>query len=138
MQDLEKAKKKLNKNNLSLVIIKQSDLIFETSSQGIKSFLETIERFKTKLEGASVADKVVGKAIALLCVNTKIKEIYAKTFSEQGEEIFKKYSIKYEYDYLVKKILNRNGTDMCPFEKLVLDISDPDEAFVKLNKHVNG
>jgi hypothetical protein len=138
MQDLEKAKKKLNENNLSLVIIKNLDLIFETSSQGIKSFLETIERFKKKLEGASVADKVVGKAIALLCVYSKIKEIYAKTLSEQGEEILKKYLIKYEYDYLVKKILNRNGTDICPFEKLVLDISEPEKAFVKLNKPVNS
>ena len=137
MQDLEKAKKILNKNNLSLVIIKNLDLYFETSSQGIKSFLETIERFKAKLEGASVADRVVGKAIALLCVGAKIKEIYAKTLSEQGKEI-KKYLIKHEYDNLVKKILNRNGKDMCPFEKLVLDISDPEEAYVKLHKCVNG
>ena len=45
MQNLEKAKKILNKNNLSLVIIKNLDLYFETSSQGIKSFLETIDRF---------------------------------------------------------------------------------------------
>ena len=45
MKDLETAKKRLNENSLTLSIVKNGEIIFETVSNGISGFLEAIEKF---------------------------------------------------------------------------------------------
>lgn len=39
---------------------------------------------------------------------------------------------------LVEEIMNRAGTDLCPFEKRIIDIDDPEEGYQILNKVVKG
>ena len=68
VQDLENAKERLDEKHLSLCLVKDGKIIFETASHGISGFLEAVENFGPRLEGVSVADKIAGKAIVLLCV----------------------------------------------------------------------
>lgn len=132
MQDLEVAKKRLNEKCLTLSIVKKSEIVFETSSPRISGLLEAIENFAEGLEGASVADRVVGKAIALLCVYAKVKAVYAITLSKKAKAVFEKYAIYHELDNLVENILDIHKGKMCPFEKLATEISNPAEAYERL------
>jgi len=134
MQDLEIAKSRLNEENLTLSIVKNAEIIFESDSHGVSSLLEAIE----KLEGASVADRVVGKAIALLCVYAKVKAVYASTLSEKAKATLKKYKVYHEWKNLVKKILSVDKTETCPFEKLAMEISNPKEAYKKFKALQNS
>lgn len=84
------------------------------------------------LEGYSVADIVVGKAAALLFVKCKIKAVFARTLSERGKEVLKNNNIPFEFECLVEKIINRDGTDICPMEKTVLVTDDPEEGYILL------
>ena len=84
------------------------------------------------LSGYSVADKVVGKAAALLFVKCGIKSVFAKTLSEMGKEVLELFGIPYEYEVLAEKIINRAGTDICPMEKAVTNTDDPKEAYAIL------
>jgi len=132
MQDLEIAKKTLHEKNLTLSIVKNAEVIFETASHGISGFLETIEKFGGKLEGASVADRVVGKAIALLCVYARVKAIYATTLSKNAKVMFEKHAVYHEWCNLVENILDIDMVKMCPFERLAKEISNPREVYEKL------
>jgi hypothetical protein len=132
MQDLEKAKKRLEQNNLTLSIVKNGKIIFENSSHGIGGFLTAIEKCGKRLEGASVADRITGKAIALLCVYSKVQAVYAIILSRSAKTLLEKYAIHHEWNQLVENILNANGEDTCPFEKLAKEISNPNEAYGKL------
>jgi hypothetical protein len=132
MQDLEIAKKRLNENGLTLSIVKNGKIVFETASHGVSGFLEAIEKFRNKLEGASVADRIVGKAIALLCVYAKIKAIYAKVLSENAKEVLEENMVFYEWKSLVENILDADKTELCPFEKLATKISSPKDAYERL------
>ena len=133
MRDLETAKKRLNENNLTLSIVKDDKVLFETTSHGISGFLEAIEKLGDALHGASVADRIVGKAIALLCVYAIVKEVYAIILSEEAEAELKKHAVYSEWDNLVESILDIDMMEMCPFEKLAMQISDPKDAYVRLN-----
>lgn len=82
-----------------------------------------------KLCGASVADKVVGKAAALLMAKGNVKEVYAEVVDESAMEIFTAFGIGLIYKMATLRILNRSKTDICPMERAVLGISDPTEAF---------
>lgn len=138
-QDLTLAKKRLaEEESLTLTIAKKGKIIFETYSHGISGFLEAIERLGDTLRGASVADKVVGKAIALLCVYKNVKMVYAATLSKRAKAFFEKHGVYHEWDELVENILNFKKTGICPFEKLATEISDPNEAYKRLKALQNS
>jgi hypothetical protein len=132
MQDLEKAKRLLREKGLTLSIVKNGEAIFETGSHGISGFLESIEKLEDGLEGASAADRIVGKAVALLCVHAKIKAVYASTLSEKAKAVLEENAIYLEWNDLVENILNTSGQGACPFEKLATEISDPSDAYLRL------
>jgi hypothetical protein len=77
MSDAQTAKNLLYANRLTLVVVKNGKVLFQTSSQRISGFIKAIDTAGGELKGASVADRVVGKAIALLCVYSGIQEVYA-------------------------------------------------------------
>ncbi|MCJ7559707.1 DUF1893 domain-containing protein [Candidatus Bathyarchaeota archaeon] len=129
MSDLDIAKSKLYEEELTLTIVKNGEVIFETDSHRISGFLDAIEKFGAKLEGASVADRVAGKAIALLCVYAKIKEVYAEILSKKAKTVFEQNGIHHEWKELVDNVLDLNKSGVCPFEKAAAGITDPREAY---------
>ena len=129
MTDLEIAKSELCEENLTLAIIKNGELLYSTKSHRITGFLDALDNCGAILEGASVADKVAGKAIALLCAYAKVKEVYAAVMSRAALEVFKKRKVSCHWNELVENILDTSREDMCPFEKAAADISDPEKAY---------
>jgi hypothetical protein len=75
MTDLEIAKTELYDENLTLAIVKNGAVLYSTKSHRISGFLDAIEKRGENLQGASLADRVAGKAVALLCAQAKIKEV---------------------------------------------------------------
>jgi hypothetical protein len=131
-QDLEIAKKRLNEKRLTLSIVKNGEIIFETASNGISGFLEAIEKFGDMLEGVSIADRVAGKAIALLCAYAKVKAVYALILSKGAKSVFEKQAVYHEWKELVENILDVKKAGICPFEKLAKEISNPKNAYGRL------
>jgi len=131
-QDLELATMKLIEENLSLVIVKKGKVIFETKKQGISDFLQAIEKLDKNLVAASAADKIVGVAAAMLCVYAGVNSVFALTISEEGIRVLEDNNIACLFEKKVSNILNRNKTDVCPFEKLAMDSGTVEEAYVKL------
>ena len=129
MDNLEIAKNELRNKNLSLVIVKSKKIIFSTSEYGVKGLMKAIGG--QDLHGASVADTVVGKAAAMLCLYANITDVYAVVMSERGLNILKN-RMKFEYEKLVPNILNKKKDDICPFEKLVADCDDEKECYEKI------
>lgn len=131
MRDLEIARKRLKEGNLSLVIAKNEKIIFETKASGLSGFLQAIKLLDKELPNSSIADRVVGRAVALLLAYSHVSAVFAVTISEEGIKVLKDNSIAYYFENCVQKILNSEGCDICPFEKLTLHLA-PAEAYSKL------
>ena len=131
-RDLEVAKSRLKDRDLTLVIVKEGKVIFETRSQGVGGFLQAIEKLGKGLIASSVADKIVGAAAAMLCVYSEVSSVFAATISEEGIRVLEDNDIICEFENEVPNILNHDKTDICPFEKLVIGSRDPKEAYTKL------
>ena len=129
MSDLGIAKSRLFKEDKTLVVVKNGEVLFETGSHRISGFLGAIEHLGTRLEGAAVADRVAGKAVALLCVYAKVSEVYAEVLSRRAKVVFEEHGILCEWKALVDNILDLNRSGVCPFEKAAADISDPEKAY---------
>ena len=129
MNDLETARNNLRRKALTLAIVKNGEALFETRSHRISGFLNAVETFSDRLVGSSLADKVAGKAVALLCVYAGISAVYAETLSGKAKIVLEKNGIHTEWKELVDNILDLNRSDVCPFEKTAEKISDPKKAF---------
>jgi len=96
--------------------------------------MKAIDEMGSQLSGASAADKIMGKAAALLCVHSRIEAVYAVTMSRKGLEVLKAHHIQARFGHLVAKILNAQKSGCCPFEELVVNTSDPEEAFRRIRQ----
>ncbi|MCH5162235.1 MAG: DUF1893 domain-containing protein [Clostridiales bacterium] len=128
MTDIEKAKQNLDGHTICLC--RDGECLY-SDKHGIAPMMGFILD-GVDLKCYSVADIVVGKAAALLFVKCGIKAVYAKTLSRLAEEVLIRHGIAYECETLVDRIINRDGTDICPMEKTVINIDDPDEAYAAL------
>ena len=131
---LTKAKNVLSDNNHRLVII-NNNYITTSNERGVKSLLDLLDG-ETDISGAYAADKVVGKAAAMIYVLLGIKALYASVISEGAKAIIENHGIFLEYDEVVPYIINRRGDGMCPMEMAVGDELDPELAIQKVRKRL--
>ena len=125
-------KLKLIEDNLSIVIVKKGSVIFETKKQGISGFLQAINKLNDTLVEASVADKIIGVAAAMLCVYAGVSSVFALTISEDGIRVLQDNKISCRFEKKVRNILNLSKNDVCPFEKVAIASGNSEEAYVKL------
>ncbi len=138
MLDLTLAKRRLKEKNFTLSIVKGGTVLFETRSHGIIGFLQAIEKLGEELMESSVADKIVGRAAALLCAYSGVASVFAVTISEEGRKVLEDNHVFYQFENRVSNILNSKRTDLCPFEKLTAPLANPKEAYEKIKSFVGS
>lgn len=84
------------------------------------------------LSGAALADKIVGRAIAMLCLYARLASVYADMASQGALDLLKEQGIDVTSKRIVPNILNYDGTDFCPFEKLAQSTTSPSQLFLTL------
>ncbi len=107
----------LNKGDYACVI-KNHNEVRTFTQRGVSDLYELLTNDKDFLQGAYVADKIVGKASAALMIAGGVKKIYTHIISRQALNILKGKDIEVEYEKEVPVIINRDQTDWCPMEKL--------------------
>ena len=125
MTDIEIAKSNLEGH--SICLCRKGEIITD-DGRGISPLMRFIAEGRD-LSGYSAADLIVGKAAAMLFVKVGIVCVYGKTMSESGKTFLEKRGIPCTYDVLTYKIINRQGTDICPMEKTVTEIDDAEEGY---------
>lgn len=116
MTNLEIVKQKLYETNASLVVLYANGECKEYYQKRINDIKEILQEDKTALEGATVADKVIGKVAGSILTVAGVKEIYADIISKYAIPVLKRNNIKYEYKNLAEYVQNNSKTGMCPME----------------------
>lgn len=112
-------------------VIKKEDLILTSEKKGIAPMMQWIDEGQD-LQGAEAADRVVGKAAAMLFVKAGIKEVHAQIISVPGRDFLKSHGIRLTYDTLTDRIINRKGDGLCPMESTVMEVDDIEKAWLAL------
>lgn len=132
MTDIESAAEKLNNSQVTFAAAKDGVLI-TSEKRGIRPLLELYTE-GTDMTGWSCADKVVGKAPAMMYVLLGVSEVFAPVMTKTAKAIMENAGIKCTSDTLTDVIIRRDGKDICPMEKAVKDIDDPEEAVTAIQK----
>lgn len=129
---LEYAKQELLNKEYTCVLYNGTDTI-TSKNRGVAPLLGWIEE-ERNFEGYVAADKVVGKATAFLYVTLNVKAVYGKVISRSAVNVFEKYGVKFSYDEMVDKIMNRMRTGYCPMEDATREIENTKEALDAIKK----
>lgn len=127
MTELNRAKKLLASGGYTCVLVRGEEVITCTS-RGVAPLVDLIADGKD-LTGFTAADKVVGKAVAMLAVYAGIRAVYADNMGKSAVETLTAHGVEFSYGTLADRIINRDGTDICPMEKTVERISSPQTAY---------
>lgn len=119
--DLQRAVAALKQGH-TIAFCKNREII-TSDERGIAPTLTLLRQGKD-LRGYSVADKIVGRAAAMLFVKAGIVSVYAVTLSQGAKALLESHKIPTQYETLTQKIINRRGDGICPMEKAVEDIGD--------------
>ncbi len=120
MKDIEKAVGLLKEENLALAIVKDERIVFRSTDKGISPLYKALKEHEAELEGSSVADRVTGKAAAMICSHAGVKALKTNLISDNAINVLKESNIEYEYDERTPFIKNRDHTGMCPVETISL------------------
>ncbi len=134
--NIDDLKKILLKENHTIVIYKNDASIFVSNDRGVVPLMKLLEEDYFQLKDSIIADKVIGKAAALLMVFAGIKEVYTPIISVLAKQVFEKHNVKFHYDKEVERIINRKGDGLCPMETLCSDIENPEEAFNAIKSRI--
>lgn len=126
----------LLKENHTIVIYKSDASVIVSDDRGVAPLMKLLNEDKEQLRDSMIADKVIGKAAALLMVYAGVKEVFTPTISVPAVEVFEKHNVKITYDKVVERIINRTGDGLCPMESLCLNVENPEEAFDLIRRRV--
>lgn len=128
---MEEIAKMLLEGNHSLVVA-NSGGITAFDGRGVSDLYRLLHDEPKMLRGASVADKVVGKAAASLMVMASVSSVYAYVLSQSALDLLQKSGIMVEYHDIVPFIINRAGTGMCPLEDRCQRCATPEESLEQI------
>lgn len=138
MKDIELAKYLMDKEKKSIVVVKDKRVIFSSEEKGIKPVYTALNTLKDELRGSSAADRVVGKAAAMIYEHAGVNELSTMLISESAINVLKKTTIIYEYEKAVPFIENRHRSGMCPVESLSQKTDNIDELLAEISSFLKS
>ena len=103
---------------LAFALIKNEKIIYQSKKQRLEPLLFCLKKYKRQMRGATVYDKVVGRAAALLLAYGGVARVLAPLISRGGLAVLRRGGAVVEYQKIVKNITNIKGDDLCPMERL--------------------
>lgn len=122
----------LRREKCSLVV-KNHGIVTTYSKPGVRDLEYLLDHDPEMLHGATIADKVIGKAAAAMVVVGGVKELYAEVMSKKAIPFLEEACIAYTYGTLVDTI--KEEGDRCQLEKITAPATTPEETVALLRTH---
>jgi hypothetical protein len=125
----------LQEQGASCIIRRNGEIILEEGI-GVKPLMKYLREDRAFFRGASVADKVIGKAAAMLLAASGAGMVYGEVMSDAAADLLAAQGIAFSCGKRVRYIHNRTNTGMCPLEEAVQSIDDPQLAFDRVEARI--
>jgi hypothetical protein len=132
MEDIDLARSLLEEEKWNLVIVKGGQVLFSSRERGVAPFFHAVQSMGKNLHKAAMADRIVGSAVAMLCLHARMTSVYGDVASTGALDMLKGQGVTVSSKNAVPYISNYDGTDLCPFEKLAGSCQGPSQLFAAL------
>ncbi|MBP5658552.1 MAG: DUF1893 domain-containing protein, partial [Paludibacteraceae bacterium] len=117
----------LNEQGLSLLVYNHDSLTTH-ANRGIQDLLQLISDQPERLNGAVVADKIIGKAAAAIMATGGVREVHTNIICTPAKQLFEQQGIRVFATEEVPMIMNRDRSGMCPMDTQIADIESIEEC----------
>lgn len=97
-------------------VVRNNNQVYTFTQRGVADLYELYHSRPQLLDGADIADKVIGKGAATLMVLGKVRSVYTNVISTPALELFRKAGVPVQFRQEVPHIENRTHTGWCPLE----------------------
>ena len=94
------------------MVVRDGRLLFSSRLQGIQPLLDALDH--NVLPGSALADKVVGRAAAMIAVLGEVNAVHSPLMSQEAVDVLSEAGILHCADKVVEQILNQGGTGPVP------------------------
>lgn len=135
--EMSSLKDELHRGGWSCVIGKGNEMR-TFSRRGVADLYNILITEPELLDGAFVADKVVGKGAAALMVLGKISRLHTHIISTPALDLLHNAGVLTEFDIEADYIINRDRTGRCPVETLCDGLTEPEEMLPLISDFLSG
>ena len=128
---VDEAKKLIKDGKVECAIVNGNKIVAQERGHGVSPLLVIYDAHRQAMRGATVVDKVIGRAAAMIAISGKVAHVHGELMSEDAVD-----DITSSYTKLVPRILNKKMDGLCPLEQSVLGITDPSEALKALRAKI--
>lgn len=125
----------LHQGRHSLVVANGTE-IRTFDGRGVSDLFRLIEDDPQFMDGAVIADKIIGKGAAAIMILGKVRSIHTDVISTPALVLFRKYGINVRFVQEVPHIINRAGTGFCPVETLCRDCLTAEQCLPLIRKFI--
>ncbi len=104
--------------------------------RGVADLFSVLKEEPKLLDGALLADKVIGKGAAALMVAGGVKAVYADVISRAALKLLEVSGIAVSFAECVAHITNRSGTGLCPVEAMCMDCETAGECIPLIEEFI--
>jgi Domain of unknown function (DUF1893). len=108
------------------------------TQRGIADLYDLLIHDAAFLTGASIADKVIGKAAAALIVIGGIKKVYTDVISSSALTLLRNAKVEVTFGQMVPFIQNRDQTGWCPMEKKCYQKESAESILVLIKEFIEN
>jgi len=134
INDMKKAQLLLSVSDVSLVVIKDNEILHKRTGKGIAPFIDLIESTSADFSDCVIGDRLLGRASAFLCRYVNASGVYAETGTKKALAVLMVGGIMGQVDNFISYISNQSKDGLCPFERVVSTVESPDEAYELIKK----
>ena len=116
----------------TLALFRKGEIARTAAGRGIAPLLNVYDAEPALLLGAAVADKIIGRAAAMILARAGAKAVYGAVMSQTARDLLLAHGISASFGELVPHIVNRAGDGLCPIEQSVLEENDPAAGIEKI------
>ncbi len=125
---IERLKNILSHGDYTIVVGNPAvERIFTSRERGVKALVHLIDNDPELLRGATIADKVVGRAAAALMLRSGVSRLHSRVITSAAVDMLRNAGTTVDFDTETDMIANRARTGRCPLDTLCAPLSDPAE-----------
>ncbi|MBM6991934.1 MAG: DUF1893 domain-containing protein [Prevotella sp.] len=132
---MEKLIDTLHREKCSLVLRDGQGRVRTFWKAGVRDLEDLLQEEPETLRGATIADKVVGKAAAGMMVVGGVADVYADVLSRAALPLLDAAGMRYSCGTLVDQIIIAEGDERCPLEQIVAPAKTAGEVVEMLFEH---
>lgn len=119
-------------------VVRNNNQVYTFTQRGVADLYELYHSRPQLLDGADIADKVVGKGAATLMVLGKVRSVYTNVISTPALELFREAGVPVQFRQEVPRIENRAHTGWCPLETRCYPLHDLQQLYATITDFVAG